>query len=142
MNNYPITFDVVGMPSCCGGMFVTDFMQESYTLWGQASKRELASKEEVFKKFESDLKDKIQEYILEDNNYKGGTYLLQATLVTKYANGSSQFPELLDHLKSKGWKVKTKWKNRNTSNEVSLLQKVLGVREVNEMRKELDRDDW
>lgn len=112
------------------------FSQNVFNGWGSRPK-ELASKGEVFKVFDEDLKRRLWQAISQDGFYKGGQYLLFASLVKQYDNGTiHQFPELAEHLKASGWKVVKTFKNSNTGNIVEVLQKVLKTREINRMKKE------
>lgn len=133
-----IEFDLTQFPDCCGAIVVSNFRQtHSGGFFDRDTTKKLPSLEDVFLVFEEDLDEKVAKYIEYDSVNKGGRYLLQASLVSKYGTTEvGQFPELAEHLLKTGWKVSAKWKNSNTGNEVTLYRKMLSNKKVRQLHND------
>jgi len=142
----------IHITSCCGILNIEDFAYDEGS-YGWLSHRDTArkattyaSKEIQFEDIEKNYVTKLFDCIVEDGHYKGGQYLLQASMVSKYYNPGvrvretpPQCPEMEEFLMSKGFKVAVTWKNHNTGNTLKLFQKKLTNKEIRDLYKSVGR---
>jgi hypothetical protein len=113
--------------NCCGIIQVGNFNEEYGTFLDKVIPPKWNST-----KFEETLIDYVVDIVSGNNQYSGGGYLLQCSLVSSYgANGTKQYPILQDYLLESGWVPMVEFKNANTGHLVTTYNRFLPEEEIN-----------